>query len=71
MFTKPAIRPSWKTGLQKRRSLTCVPPRYGSFATTTSPGSSRSGPYSSSVTRTDSIIVPVKRRMLLLIAGVG
>ena len=43
---------------EKRRSLTCVPFRYGSFATITSPGSSRSTPYSSTVFRTESAIVP-------------
>ena len=37
----------------------------------TSPGSRRSTPYSSIVLRTDSVIVPVKSRMLALIAGVG
>ena len=35
-----------------------------------SPGSSRSTPYSSITLRTESVIVPVKSMMLLLIAGV-
>ncbi len=48
-----------------------MPLRYGSFATITSPGSSRSTPYSSTVLRTESAIVPVNRTMLALIAGVG
>ena len=71
MFTKPASSPAWKTGRTNRRSLTCVPFRYGSLATITSPGSSRSTPYSSTVLRTESAIVPVKSTMLALIAGVG
>jgi hypothetical protein len=37
----------------------------------TSPGSSRSTPYSSTVFRTESAIVPVNRTMLALIAGVA
>ncbi len=37
----------------------------------TSPGSSRSTPYSSIVVRTESVIVPVKSRILFDIAGVG
>jgi hypothetical protein len=37
----------------------------------TSPGPRRSGPYSSIVLRTESVIVPVKSTMLLLIAGVA
>ena len=37
----------------------------------TSPGCRRSGPYSSIVLRTESVIVPVKSTMLLLIAGVA
>jgi hypothetical protein len=37
----------------------------------TSPGCRRSSPYSSTVLRTESVIVPVNSRMLALIAGVG
>ena len=37
----------------------------------TSPGASRSGPYSLIVLRTESVIVPVNSTMLLLIAGVA
>ena len=57
-------------GLQKRMSLTWVPVLYGSLATMMSPGSSLSTPYSSITLRTESVMVPVKSMMLLLIAGV-
>ena len=70
-LTNPTISPPWKTGREKRMSFTCVPVRYGSFAMITSPGARRSAPYSSIVLRTESAIVPVKRMMLLLTAGVG
>ncbi len=52
-------------------SLTCVPVRYGSLAMITSPGSSRSGPYSSMVLRIDSVMVPVKAMKDCDTTGVG
>ena len=70
-LTNATIAPSWNTGRLNSTSLTCVPFRYGSLATITSPASRRSGPYSSIVLRTESVIVPVNSTMLLLIAGVG
>ena len=69
--TNAATASSWKTGLMNNRSLMCVPVLYGSFAMITSPGSRRDGPYSSIELRTESVIVPVNRMMLLLTAGVG
>jgi hypothetical protein len=51
-LTKASSAPSWKTGRTNSMSLTWVPVRYGSLATITSPGSRRSGPYSSIVLRT-------------------
>ena len=69
--TNATSAPSWKTGRTNSMSLTCVPVRYGSLATITSPGCRRSGPYSSIVLRTESVIVPVKSTIELLTAGVG
>ena len=64
MFTNPARSAPVEDRAHEQEVVDVVPFRYGSFATITLPGSSRSTPYSSTVFRTESAIVPVNGTML-------